>query len=54
MNEFVIRSPCHPDSTLFVETRWEGPAYMQETVPDGFSCNAPGCFNQWDSEGNPV
>lgn len=53
-NTFRITSPCHPDHGLSVEMRWDGPAYMQCQVPDGFYCDAPGCYNSWDVHGNPV
>lgn len=54
MNIFRISPPCHPDARLIVETAWEGPAYMQEQVPNGFYCDVPGCYNTWDVDGNPV
>lgn len=54
MNLFRISPPCHPDARLNVEMAWEGQAYMQERVPDGFWCDAPGCYNAWDADGNPI
>lgn len=53
-NTFEIRSPCHPTAALCVELAWEGPAYVQCQVPDGFYCDAPGCYNAWDVDGNPI
>lgn len=54
MNEFVIRSPCHPEFTLFVETETVGRPYLTYETPSGFSCEAPRCFNSWDVNGNPI
>jgi len=53
-NDFRISSPCHPDSALCVELTWVGLAYVQSQVPDGFYCDAPGCYNSWDKDGNPI
>lgn len=46
MNEFVVRSPCHPDHRLVVDM-WDG-------KPDGLYCDARGCYNSWDVDGNPL
>lgn len=54
MNTFTVRSPCHPEHEIVVELAWEGQAYLQSQVPDGFYCDAPGCYNSWDKHGNPV
>lgn len=54
VNNFVVRSPCHPEYGLNVELEWEGPAYVQSQVHSGYWCNAPGCFNEWDAEGHPI
>ena len=49
-----IAPPCHPEAKLQVELAWEGAAYLQSQVPDGFWCDAPGCYNTWDVDGNPT
>lgn len=48
----AIRTPCC--GALFdIAYTYEGPAYMQEQVVDGFECAADGCDNIWFADGHP-
>lgn len=31
--------------------RYEGRAYLQEKVVDGYMCEGENCYNEWDDQG---
>jgi len=45
-----ITTPCHGLPPQ-IDYAFEGRAYMQERVVDGFGCPAPGCYLSWDAQG---
>jgi hypothetical protein len=53
MNTHIIRTPCHDVPFMFT-MRFEGPAYLQYEVVESLFCTAPGCYNEWDAQGDPV
>lgn len=45
-----ITTPCH-DLPPILTYGYEGRAYLQERVLDGYMCPAERCLNGWDADG---
>ena len=54
MNVFQIRPPCHPEANIGFQYGTFGRPYMTYERVESMYCDAPGCYNEWDEDGNPV